>query len=91
MHNVSIPTAAEEKGVIIGPVPIGENQEKTTETAPATLNGVIEFEYSLAAVFSISVQRFNTFSEIPHNAFHPIGALWCLASSAPRIQGLAGA
>jgi len=44
MHNVSIPTAAEEKGVIIGPVPIGENQEKTTETADATLNGVIKFE-----------------------------------------------
>jgi len=55
IDSVIMPITADQKGANDGPVPMGENQEKTTETAAAMLNGVTRYENSLAMSFSFVI------------------------------------
>jgi hypothetical protein len=48
MHNVANPIIVDEKGLRKSPIPMGDNQEKATQTIAATLNGEKTFENSLA-------------------------------------------
>ena len=54
-----MPVSAEDKGVISGPIPIGENHENTTETIAATLNGVNTFENTFAATVPALKRHFH--------------------------------
>jgi hypothetical protein len=40
MHRIRTPSKAETPGLVTGPTPVGENQEKTIDSTAATLKGV---------------------------------------------------
>jgi len=40
MHRIRMPSNAEIPGLVTGPIPVGENQEKTIDSIAATLKGV---------------------------------------------------
>ncbi len=58
-----IPIDAEDNGLIAGPIPIGENQERTIEMIAAMPNGLRTFDSVFAALICMLRLRFTTISE----------------------------
>jgi len=68
IHNVRIPIEAEDGGLIVGPIPIGENQERTTEVIAATPNGVRTFDRIFATLVSMVRLHFTAVPESMNGA-----------------------
>jgi DNA topoisomerase VI subunit A len=69
IHNVRIPIEAEDGGLIVGPIPIGENQERTIDMIAATPNGVRMFDNVFATLISMLRLRFTAVSEDTDGVF----------------------
>jgi DNA topoisomerase VI subunit A len=69
MHNVRMPIDAEDNGLIVGPIPIGENQERTIEMIAATPNGLRTFDSVFATLISMLRVRFTAISEDTDGVF----------------------
>ena len=64
-----IPIDAEDNGLIVGPIPIGENQERTIDMIAATPNGVRTFDNVFATLISMLRLRFTAISEDTDGVF----------------------
>jgi len=58
-----MPVNVDDGGFMLGPIPIGENQEIAVETIAATLNGVSIFEINFAAWILLSIHEFTMLSQ----------------------------
>lgn len=64
-----MPIDAEDNGLIVGPIPIGENQERTIEMIAATPNGLRTFDSVFATLISMLRLRFTAVSEDTDGVF----------------------